>query len=88
MYSLRHATASVLLGAGVPLGVAAKMMGHSQVATFADTYAELLQEASKEAAQQVDAFLAAKSRQSESAELRSHKRRRGHPRATDAEKER
>lgn len=86
MYSLRHATASVLLGAGVPLGIAAKMMGHSQVATFADTYAELLQEASKDAAKQVDAFLAQASKALPLPPEPSRPRRRGRPRANQLER--
>lgn len=58
LYSLRHAAASILLSAGVPVGVAAKMMGHS-VTMFCETYADLLLEATREAAQQADAWLAA-----------------------------
>ena len=54
---MRHATASVLLGAGVPVAVAAKMMGHS-VALFCETYADLLVEATHEAAKQAEAWLA------------------------------
>ena len=76
MYSLRHGTASVLLGSGVPLGVAAKMMGHGQVAVFADTYAKLVIEASTEAAQKVDAFLAEHGK----APDKRNARRRGRPR--------
>ena len=34
------------------------MLGHSQVAVFADTYASLLLEASAEAARKVEAFMA------------------------------
>ena len=58
LYSLRHAAASILLGAGVPVAVAAKMMGHS-VTMFCETYADLLLEATRDAAQQADAWLAA-----------------------------
>ena len=57
LHSLRHATASVLLAAGVPVPVAAKMLGHS-VAMFTETYADLLVEATKDAAQRVDSFWA------------------------------
>lgn len=57
VHSLRHATASILLGSGVPLAVAAKMMGHS-VALFCETYADLLVEATRDSARQVDAFWA------------------------------
>ncbi len=55
LYSLRHASASILLNAGVP--VAAKMMGHS-VDMFTETYAALL-EATREAAARAGAFLEA-----------------------------
>ena len=57
VYSLRHASASILLGAGVPVAVAAKMMGHS-VHVFCETYADLLVEATHEAAKQAEAWLA------------------------------
>ena len=56
-HSLRHATASILLAAGVPVAVAAKMMGHS-VAMFCETYADLLVEATHDAARQADEWLA------------------------------
>ena len=56
-HSLRHATASILLGAGVPVAVAAKMMGHS-VTMFCEIYADLLVEATHDAARQADAWLA------------------------------
>jgi integrase len=56
-HSLRHATASILLAAGVPPAVAAKMMGHS-VAMFCETYADLLVEATHDAARQADEWLA------------------------------
>ncbi len=45
----------------MPVAVAAKMMGHS-VTLFTETYAELLMEATHEAAAQVDAFLADRNR--------------------------
>jgi integrase len=57
VHSMRHATASILLGAGVPVAVAAKMLGHS-VTLFAETYAELLVEAGDDAARQADEWLA------------------------------
>jgi integrase len=55
LYSLRHATASILLAAGVPPALAAKMLGHS-LAMFTETYADLLLEASREAAEQAGRF--------------------------------
>ena len=57
LYSMRHATASILLGAGVPVAVAAKMMGRS-VTMFCETYADLLVEATYDAARQADEWLA------------------------------
>jgi integrase len=56
-HSLRHATASILLAAGVPVAVAAKMMGHS-VAMFCEIYADLLVEATHDAARRADEWLA------------------------------
>ena len=58
LYSLRHAAASILLNAGVPPAMAAKIMGHS-VDIFMQTYAELLVEATREAADAAGAFLEA-----------------------------
>jgi len=55
LYSMRHATASILLGAGVPVAVAAKMLGHT-VDLFCETYADLLVEATREAAERAGAF--------------------------------
>ena len=64
MYSLRHTAASLLLAAGVPVAVAAKMMGHS-VAMFCNTYSHLLPDVTREAAQQVDAWLSSRNRDSQ-----------------------
>ena len=55
--SLRHAPASILLAAGVPVAVGAKMMGHS-VAMFCETYGDLLVEATHDAARRADEWLA------------------------------
>lgn len=60
LHSMRHATASILLGAGVPVAIAAKMLGHS-VALFTETYADLLVEAADDAARQADEWLARQS---------------------------
>jgi integrase len=57
LHSLRHARASILLVAGVPVAVAAKMLGHS-VTLFCETYADLLVEATHDAARQADEWLA------------------------------
>jgi integrase len=40
-HSLRHSYASQLLQAGVPLLVVSRLLGHSQIAVTADTYAHL-----------------------------------------------
>ena len=56
-HALRHSTASVLLGSGVPAEVAAKIMGHKRVGTFADIYADLLRPAAQDAARRMEAFL-------------------------------
>ena len=59
LHSLRHATASILLAAtNGREGVCAKMMGHS-LTEFTETYADLLQEASRDVARAADAFLEA-----------------------------
>lgn len=58
LYSMRHAAASILLAAGVPVAVAAKMMGHS-VTLFCEVYAELLVESTRDAAAQAGRFLEA-----------------------------
>ena len=55
-YSLRHATAAILLAAGADVGVAAKMMGHS-VAMFCETYADLLVESTRDVAAKAGRFL-------------------------------
>ncbi len=56
VYSLRHATAAILLSAGADVGVAAKMMGHS-VALFCETYADLLVESTRDVAAQAGRWL-------------------------------
>lgn len=61
LYSLRHATASILLAAGVPAELAAKMMGHS-LTMFFETYADLLVAPTHEAAARAGAFLRAQGR--------------------------
>ena len=58
LYSMRHATASIRLAAGAPVAVAAKMMGHS-VDMFCETYADLLVEATEDAAARAGALLEA-----------------------------
>lgn len=56
-HSLRHGAASVLLAAGVSPELAAKLLGHEHIGTFLDQHADTLQEAGREAADRVDAFM-------------------------------
>lgn len=57
-HSLRHFAVSVQLGAGVPLEVVSKRIGHGSRAVTADTYGHLLKEADEKAAQRIDQWLA------------------------------
>lgn len=56
-HALRHSGASVQIAAGVPLEIVSKRLGHRNVATTADLYGHLLQEADRAAAAKLDAFL-------------------------------
>lgn len=56
LYSMRHAAASILLASGVAPAVAAKVMGHT-LDMFFEVYADLLAEATAEAAEKAGAFL-------------------------------
>ena len=44
-HSLRHSAASFLLASGAPLKVTSEVLGHSQLATTADLYGHLFEEA-------------------------------------------
>lgn len=89
LHSLRHTTASILLAAtNGREGVCAKMMGHS-LAEFMETYADLLQEASRDVARATDAFLTANApeappKPAEVVALGAARRRGGRPRHTAA----
>ncbi len=56
-HHLRHAFASLSLGAGVDLRVLQGLMGHESYTLTAGTYAHLLQNSKAEAVQKLDAFL-------------------------------
>lgn len=56
-HDLRHATATYMLSQGVDLRVVMEVLGHSQIATTANTYAHVRIEATRAAAEQVDALL-------------------------------
>lgn len=55
-YSLRHATAAILLAAGADVVVAAEMNGQP-VAMFSETYADLLVESTRDVAAKAGRFL-------------------------------
>ena len=56
-HDLRHACASYLLAAGVPLRVVQGILGHSQLSTTADIYAHVTPELQKDAAARMGAPL-------------------------------
>lgn len=58
VHDLRHATATFLLAADVPMKVLQEILRHSRLATTADLYTHVLPEVASEAAQQLDAYLA------------------------------
>jgi integrase len=49
-HDLRHAAASLLIGAGVPLPVVSQRLGHTRVSTTSDVYAHLLPRQGEQAA--------------------------------------
>lgn len=56
-HSLRHVHASLLLSAGVPLGVVSKRLGHSTIAITSDLYSHLLEDANRAAAEAAESVL-------------------------------
>jgi len=56
-HSLRHAAASYLLSAGVPLRVVQEVLGHSQLSTTADIYAHVAPELQRDAAERMGTLL-------------------------------
>jgi integrase len=56
-HDLRHAQASLMLAAGVPLAVVSKRLGHSQLAVTSDTYSHLIAGAGKAAAEAAAALV-------------------------------
>lgn len=57
IHDLRHLAATLMLGSGVPLAVASKMLRHSQVGITADLYGHLTRETSHAAADGLAAVL-------------------------------
>ena len=58
-HDLRHTCATLLLAQAVPLRVIMEILGHSQIATTANVYSHVLPVLMADAAQRVDAVLAA-----------------------------
>jgi integrase len=50
IHDLRHASATMMLSAGVPLPVIAAVLGHSTIRVTADLYAHVLEDSKREAA--------------------------------------
>jgi integrase len=56
-HDLRHSCATVLMAQGVPARVAMEILGHSQIGVTMNTYTHVLDELSRNAAGQMDAYL-------------------------------
>jgi integrase len=56
-YGLRHSSASLLAALGVPLMVASRALGHSNIRTTANVYVHLFPEARRDVADRLDEFL-------------------------------
>jgi integrase len=59
-HDLRHAAATVMLGAGVPLRVIQETLGHTSIATTAAIYAHVLPSLQRDAAERLDEALRAR----------------------------
>ena len=59
LHDLRHAAASLMLSAGVPLKVVSETLGHASIAITADVYAHVTPELRREAASAMDRALGA-----------------------------
>ncbi|MGI8703444.1 MAG: tyrosine-type recombinase/integrase [Candidatus Limnocylindrales bacterium] len=58
-HDLRHAAATLMLDAGVPIAVVSKLLGHSSPTTTLTIYAHILDDAKREGASRLDALFAA-----------------------------
>lgn len=61
VHDLRHAAASAMLAAGVPIRTVADTLGHADIRTTLGIYAHTVPELAREAAQRMDEYLAAAS---------------------------
>ncbi len=57
LHDLRHAAASLMLAANVPLALASKRLGHSSASFTADTYSHLLEGVGRAAAEATAALI-------------------------------
>jgi integrase len=57
LYGLRHSSASLMAAMGVPLLVASRALGHSNIRTTADVYTHLFEESQRDVAVKFDDFL-------------------------------
>ncbi len=56
-HDLRHAAATFLIAQGVPLRVVMEILGHSTIATTADTYGHVMPELQRDATERTAAVL-------------------------------
>lgn len=56
-HDLRHSTATVLMGEGVPARVVMELLGHSQISLTMNTYSHVLPEMQREAGRRMEDFL-------------------------------
>jgi hypothetical protein len=75
-HDMRHAFATLLLGAGEEIAVISKMLGHADYSTTVDVYSYLSTERSKVAAARIDVLLKRRGEVAVQAELRSELRSR------------
>lgn len=61
-HDLRHSCASLLLAQGVPARVVMEVLGHSQIAITMNTYAHVIPELRRDAAERMDAVLSDRER--------------------------
>ncbi len=56
LYGLRHSAASLMAAMGIPLIVASRALGHSNIRTTANTYTHLFEDSQREVASKFDEF--------------------------------
>ena len=56
-HDLRHLSATILIAAGVPIKSVSARLGHTQISTTLDIYADALESVDRAAADQMDNYL-------------------------------